>query len=548
MRLEVAGEELTTQKLEHFGVIAALCKDLRIAERINKRIGSRYKNRVVQPGIAVVAMIINALGFTNTTLYLTPQFFESKALELFFDIPISAKDLNDHTLGKALDEIYKYGATRLFAEIVFEISIELNLIGKFLFLDSTSFSLHGKYNGEEVDAINVVHGFSKDKRPDLKQFLLSMIVTGEANVPIWMESQDGNTSDKTSFHETIKKVQSFIQNLNLNHAFSWVADSALYTSDKLLKHDSIKWISRVPETIKEAKTLLENPDKSFIWSKEDKGFKVTQVQSTYGGIEQRWIVVSSEQAYNREKKTFEKNLVKKEKSLTKACWHLSNKLFNCPEDAEKAVEALQKKHSFLTILFEIEAVKKHKTAGKPKKIASKEVKGYKVKSKIVSNEEAQQKALLRKGRFIVATNNQDPKELSANDILKHYKDQQKVEGGFRFLKDPWFMLDSFYIKKRSRIEAIMMVMTLSLFVYNYGQYLLRKQLKENDETIPNQLGKPVQNPTLKWTFQLLERISLVKIYDAISNTYRMIVTNLDDLRRKIISFMGPTACEIYGIT
>jgi len=50
-----------------------------------------------------------------------------------------------------------------------------------------------------------------------------------------------------------------------------------------------------------------------------------------------------------------------------------------------------------------------------------------------------------------------------------------VERGFRFLKDPWFMVDSIFLKSTKRIEALMMLMTLFLLVYNIGQYRLRKK-------------------------------------------------------------------------
>jgi transposase len=72
-----------------------------------------------------------------------------------------------------------------------------------------------------------------------------------------------------------------------------------------------------------------------------------------------------------------------------------------------------------------------------------------------------------------------------------------VEGGFRFLKDPWFMVDSTFLKLPSRIEALMMIMTLCLLVYNVGQYRLRKSLEAQNTTLPNQLGKEISNPTLK---------------------------------------------------
>ena len=73
--VEVAGEELKSYALDHHGIIAAVCKDLGIAKRIDDRLNKKDPRRVVSAGIAAVAMVINGLGFTNRRLYLTPQFF-----------------------------------------------------------------------------------------------------------------------------------------------------------------------------------------------------------------------------------------------------------------------------------------------------------------------------------------------------------------------------------------------------------------------------------------------------------------------------------------
>lgn len=118
--------------------------------------------------------------------------------------------------------------------------------------------------------------------------------------------------------------------------------------------------------------------------------------------------------------------------------------------------------------------------------------------------------------------------------------------GFRFLKDPWFMVDSIFLKSPRRIEALMMVMTLCLLVYNVAQYRLREALKAQEETLPNQLNKPVQNPTLRWVFQMMEGISIVTLSDAAGSTQE-VVTNLTEVRQKTIRFFGKTACCMYGI-
>ncbi|MDJ0577202.1 MAG: IS1634 family transposase, partial [Xenococcaceae cyanobacterium MO_234.B1] len=67
------------------------------------------------------------------------------------------------------------------------------------------------------------------------------------------------------------------------------------------------------------------------------------------------------------------------------------------------------------------------------------------------------------GRFIIATNVLD--NLTPSEILTRYKGQQSCETGFRFLKNPLFFADAVFLKTPSRIEAMAMLMGLSLLVY-----------------------------------------------------------------------------------
>ena len=110
------------------------------------------------------------------------------------------------------------------------------------------------------------------------------------------------------------------------------------------------------------------------------------------------------------------------------------------------------------------------------------------------------------------------------------------------------MVDSVFLKSARRISALMMVMTLCLLVYNYGQYSPRKKLKEENETLPNQLDKEVQNPTMRWIFQIMEGVGMARIYgERVDVPVREVVTNLSDVRRKIIRLFGETACQMCGL-
>jgi len=394
-------------------------------------------------------------------------------------------------------------------------------------------------------SLKITYGHSKDHRPDLKQLVLSLVVNG--NVPVFMEPLKGNSSDKASFSETIKKVRAFQKQINLDKDLKWVADSALYAKDKLLKTNDFLWLTRIPETIKEARELVDLPNEEIPWKEQAQGYKIAPFTSHYGGVQQRWILVFSQQAYDRETKTLETNLKKKDKTLAKDLWHLGNEVFKCEKDAASALKKMVKKNPLYCISSTIAPVLKHTRVGKPRAGEEKVIVGYQVKATFVRNVTAIETVLNRKGRFILGTNDLDENAYLDEDMLREYKEQQNVEGGFRFLKDPWFMADSVFLKSPERIEALMMVMTLCLLVYNIAQRQLRQALQAAEETLPNQLGKAVKNPTVRWIFQIMEGIGIVSFYGEGKELLRQVITNLDELRKKIIGLFGDTAMRMYGL-
>jgi len=64
---------------------------------------------------------------------------------------------------------------------------------------------HNKLELEpKIKPIEIVHGYSRDKRPDLKQFIIDMIVTGDGDIPLYFKVDSGNVDDKTVFVERLK--------------------------------------------------------------------------------------------------------------------------------------------------------------------------------------------------------------------------------------------------------------------------------------------------------------------------------------------------------
>lgn len=550
-------ESVKTQVLDHHGLIAATCEELRLGERIDKRLGQRGK-RIVSFGKASVAMVLNGLGFTGRPLYLTPQFFENKAMEALLGSGIEAQHLNDDALGDTLDAIAAYGPSKLFAEVAHEVALVEDLLNGLTHVDTTSFSVAGEYAITEAEkpeektnnpqVIKLTHGFSKDHRPDLKQAVLSMAVAGGSGVPLWMTPCDGNASDKKTLPETIERVEAFRRAVDCTTPTRWIADCALYTAPNLLKMKDTLWVSRVPETVKEAKALVAKPTEEIAWVPQENGYQTAAFHSNYAGIGQRWLLVFSAQAYQREKKTLYRRLDKQEEALKKRLKHFGNEVFSCEKDAEKALEKHRKSYHLFTLTSSIVPVEKYATRGRPKGNQEKQCVGYRVETAFARNEAAIMQLLNTKGRFILATNDLDKNSYPDERLFADYKSQQTVENGFRFLKNPEFIADTLFLKSAKRIGALMMIMTLCLFVYAIAQHRLRQKLLATNETLPNQLGKFIQTPTLRWIFQLMEGVALVRIMDNANTCLQIIVANLDHLRKKIIRLFGKCACEIYQIS
>src|SRR2546426_6816454 len=54
-------------------------------------------------------------------------------------------------------------------------------------------------------------------------------------------------------------------------------------------------------------------------------------------------------------------------------------------------------------------------------------------------------------------------------------------------------------------------MVLCLLVYRLAEHLLRRQLVATEQTLPNQINKPTNRPTMRWIFHCFEGIDLLHI-------------------------------------
>ena len=340
--------------LQHLGIVAGVCKEIGLGEKIDELV--ERPKRKVSVGKATEAMIVNALGFTGRALYLTPQFYKGRPTELLLGEEVRAEDLHDDCLGTALEALYEEGITELFYKVASHALQSYGVEHRFVHLDSTTFSLHGAYESEEgaeeqPEVISITKGYSKDNAPELNQVVLSMMTTYGSSIPVWIEALSGNSNDKVSFRKSIKEYRKQFKEKDLPY---FVADSALYTKESLKELEGVKWVTRVPETIREAKEHIHALDRDQM-TYLGNGYYVKEVESTYGEVAQRWLLVYSEKAFQRENATLERKIEKATEEKRKELWHLSNKSFACEADAIDAAKAFEKKLRYHILTYHIES-------------------------------------------------------------------------------------------------------------------------------------------------------------------------------------------------
>ena len=507
-------ENLEIKNLNHLGIIAGIIDEIGIVEIINEQLGTD-KREIVNPGVIIKAIILNGLGFVARPLYLFPQFFEDKPVEHLLGKGIKSEHLNDDKIGRIMDKCYRKGISELFILIALSAAKKYQVNLEYSHLDSSSFSVHGEYKellpllkkssletSKKADIlkeipIKITHGYSRDHRPDLKQFMLNMIVSGDGDVPIFIETGSGNQSDKKVFGAIAKKYRK-----QLKFETTIVADSALYSESNLKIIKEMSWVTRVPLSIKEAKEIVSSLSNEKFVKSELSGYSFQEIENNYAKIKQRWLVVESQARKKSDLNKLEQKITKEYQLISRQLESLFKKDFETEVEANLRLEQISSKLKYHLISQSIVT----------KKLGKKQESRYQITADFQENEPKITSLTKKAGRFIVATNKLNSDSFTSDDILKKYKEQQAPERGFAFLKDPLFFADSVFLKTPQRIETMAMLMGLCFLVYSLGQRQIRSSLQTAKIGLKNQLGKLTERPTLRWIFQCFQGIHFVTFH------------------------------------
>ena len=502
--------QLTITDVQFLPIVKEYARRINLVETIDHLVDTEMD---LQPGIVVLGMVLDTLS-GRSPLYRLKDFLEEKDTELLLGEAIPAEQFTDYNIGRALDKIYETGTQKIFGQL------SQNAVGGFQIkptsahYDTTSISVFGDYVMTD-EPFEITYGHSKDKRPDLKQFLIEMLCV-DRNIPLFGKTRDGNASDKTLNNELLSSISKHMANHGLaENAFVYVADSAFVTPDNLEKAGTtIKFISRLPATYNECRRAIQTAVTTNRWidigvvaetqdteKRPAAYYKAFDTTVVLHDISYRAIVIHSSAHDKRRHKRIDRLLKKNKDDLKKLANQMTAETYYCEADARAAAEKvsnLTKKSDCFVIHTAVNEVAKYRR-GRPKKGEKRTPERMEYQLDVTLIEDESKVKILREeaGCFVLLSNLNAPEERDAwcaEDLLRLYKNQSGIEQNFGFLKDP-VIVNSVFLKKNSRIEVLGMVLLISLLIWRLIERSMRRYIEQEQTTITGWAKRRIKRPT-----------------------------------------------------
>jgi len=510
---------ISAGQVNHLPIIAEFAQRLELEGIVNRLVETQME---IEPGRIVLGLVLDTLS-GRSPLYHLETAFEDCDRAVLFGKEVPAGYFSDDNVGRMLDCIYEAGTQQIFSMLSVEALKQFPVSTKHVHFDTTSVNVYGDYMLEEGEdtPFNITHGYSKDKRPDLKQFVLSLLCV-DGNVPIVGKLEDGNASDKTINHRFLGEVSSHMKTHGIaEDAFIYIADSAMVTEANLAQAgERTRFITRLPATYNEHERVIADAIDSDQWKEVGRiaktpptknrpgaSYRVQEASVTLYGKDYRAVVVHSSAHDKRRQKRLDRELRASCTEIGQVVKSSEKKTFFCRPDAEVAATELRAQTTACHHL-KVWIEERHRYAtGRPKKnvpripIATE----YVLRAEVSENSEKVAKRRQLAGCFVLLSNLPSEYEgaYNAEHILRTYKEQYGIEKNFGFLKDDQ-IVNALFLKRPERIEALGLILLISLLIWRLIELVMRTELKAREATVPGWDDKPTDRPTtymMTWKFK-----------------------------------------------
>lgn len=455
---EVFGEALgrrTTRQIGALPVVYPILETLKLREIVN---GLRHTGADIDLGRIAELLTLNRL-LAPQPLCWVKRWAEDTVLPEVLATPVGK--LYDNRLGRALDALHPFlgeiwASVATGAVMVYQVDLSI------VHWDITSFFFEGEYTDSEL----LRRGYSRDKRPDAKQANLGIDVSHEEDIPFLYWLLPGNRQDNQTAVPHVKALKAFLARpelADLRVRPVIVSDSKMVTPEAVFAcHDhqlfylgSVEQDDGVRELIRSVSDeelrdheLSYRPQRQ---RRQDEPFipyrgvlrSITFTLDERTVTDRALVVWSTGKARldQQKGKTYLKRLLD---DLARIRGWMGKRRYTNRDYIVRCVDGVQRGNPARP-LVDVE-------------ITTAEDGRLGLKFRINRERLAAERVL--EGKYVLATN---AEHLSADDILRTYKGQDKVEKANRTVKGP-LRVRPVFLRTDERIEGLVLFTMLALLV------------------------------------------------------------------------------------
>jgi transposase len=529
-------------------VIEHFVEKMRIRDMVNSYVPSD-KRMKLDDGTIITLLIHNILT-TPYALYEMQDWLAPLDAEKLGLRPQETSCIQDDRIGKGLARFYRSRHKDVFFRLALRVIKVFQLDCSRIHHDTTTVTFAGKYPGWSAQEL-LTHGHNKDHRPDLKQLVLGLSVTGDGAVPIAHQVYAGNQTDDRLHPANHRALQKLLERAD----FIYVADSKLATEENLRKISAWHglFVSVMPRTWKEDESFRVRVQRGEIqWkhilsrknnrrpeSQQDRYYVAEGDYRTSQGYRLHWIRSTQKAEQDAETRTrrIDGALTELRKTQTK----INTYQLKQRHQIVKHVESILKKQQCETLItYEIHATREYKRTyrkkGRPTKDSPHDISWkYLYSLSFAVNGEAVETHRATDGVFPLITN-LDQETHPAKKVLEIYKFQPFLETRHSQLKT-YQEIAPVYLKNGDRVVAFLHVHVMALMVAALIERTLRLAMRKNKiRSLPlYPEDRPCKSPTM---FDLARLFRNVERYEvAVGDDINIFPARLSKLQKQVLELL-----------
>jgi transposase len=466
------------------------------------------------------------------------------------NFPLAA--FTEERLAKMLDDLYPH-IDRLMTAMALQTVEQFRLGTDFLHFDTTSLSFFGAHEQEDFasfsDAIVptpplITFGYSKDKRPDLKQVMYGTLVSSDGGVPLFGQALDGNSSDGESTAAFFRHIRSLVRD---PREVCCVADSKGWCASvlDLVQRERLRLLSRLPRSHRLHRELMEKPwsnprridrparqrteapdyyeligddvEEELLVKRQPEDPQAKMITERLN-VPARAVRVFSSALMRQKQGTLARNRVSEARDAAKRIRGWQAIAYACDTDAQRAAERHVHEADYVTIDLHATITRVEgplqRGRGRPRKCPEPALAAshYRIVYHITqASEDSCAQRLRAQATFILIRTRNDGWNIDDAELIDRYKGQYHNEHGFAWLKSgPSHKgLNPIYLATPTRIASLCFLYCVGLIIWTLIQRTVRAGLVRMGKGLPYRRGKPSNRITTRFLFELFPLLQTV---------------------------------------